>query len=69
MAPHDPVRYDFALTGLEIREDTDITSFLDAFSRNTGKMRGGLWIGVVADSFTTHLNSFPRHVRKPASRF
>ncbi|MEA3486092.1 MAG: DUF2400 family protein, partial [Thermodesulfobacteriota bacterium] len=31
MAPHDPVRYDFALTRLGIRKDTDITSFLDEF--------------------------------------
>ncbi|MBW2650885.1 MAG: DUF2400 family protein, partial [Deltaproteobacteria bacterium] len=39
IAPHDPVRYDFALTRLGIRKDTDITSFLDEFGRNTGKMR------------------------------
>jgi len=40
IAPHDPVRYDFALTRLGIRKDTDIASFLDEFDRNTGKMRG-----------------------------
>ncbi|MCD6487215.1 MAG: TIGR02757 family protein, partial [Syntrophobacterales bacterium] len=34
MAPHDPVRYDFALTRLGIRKDTDITSFLYKFGRN-----------------------------------
>ncbi|MBW2631921.1 MAG: TIGR02757 family protein [Deltaproteobacteria bacterium] len=38
IAPHDPVRYDFALTRLGIRKDTDITSFLDESGRNTGKM-------------------------------
>ncbi|MBN2538711.1 MAG: TIGR02757 family protein [Deltaproteobacteria bacterium] len=29
MVPHDPVRYDFALTRLGIRKDTDMTSFLN----------------------------------------
>jgi len=29
IVPHDPVRYDFALTRLGIRQETDITSFLN----------------------------------------
>ncbi|MCK4535312.1 MAG: TIGR02757 family protein, partial [Syntrophobacterales bacterium] len=37
MAPHDPVRYDFSLTRLGIRKDTDIMSFLDELGRNTGE--------------------------------
>ena len=28
IAPHDPVRYDFALTRLGIRKDADLESFL-----------------------------------------
>ncbi|MEA3486090.1 MAG: TIGR02757 family protein [Thermodesulfobacteriota bacterium] len=35
IAPHDPVRYDFALTRLGIRKDTDITSFLDEYDTRT----------------------------------
>jgi len=35
MAPHDPVRYDFALSRLGIRKDTDMTSFLDECGRIT----------------------------------
>ncbi|MBE9569833.1 MAG: TIGR02757 family protein [Proteobacteria bacterium] len=35
IAPHDPVRYDFALTRLGIRKDTDITSFLDECDTRT----------------------------------
>ena len=35
IAPHDPVRYDFALTRLGIRKDTDITSFLDKCDTET----------------------------------
>ncbi len=33
MVPHDPVRYDFALTRLGIRKDTDMKSFLDECGR------------------------------------
>jgi len=35
MVPHDPVRYDFALSRLGIRKDTDMTSFLDECGRIT----------------------------------
>ncbi|MBW2558852.1 MAG: TIGR02757 family protein [Deltaproteobacteria bacterium] len=35
MVPHDPVRYDFALTRLGIRKDTDMTSFLDECGKIT----------------------------------
>ncbi len=31
IAPEDPVRYDFALTRLGIRDDTDLVSFLEAW--------------------------------------
>jgi len=34
LAPEDPVRYDFALTRLGIREDADPESFLDECKRN-----------------------------------
>ena len=32
-APKDPVRYDFALTRLGIRQDADLESFLDEFGQ------------------------------------
>jgi uncharacterized protein (TIGR02757 family) len=32
IVPEDPVRYDFALTRLGIRDDTDLAGFLDAWS-------------------------------------
>ena len=35
IAPHDPVRYDFSLTRLGIREDMNITSFLDEYDTRT----------------------------------
>jgi len=35
MTPHDPVRYDFALTRLGIRKDTDIMSFLNECDTKT----------------------------------
>ena len=39
--PHDPIRYDFVLTRLGIRDDMDLDDFLKDCARDTNGQRTG----------------------------